>query len=330
MRLLILNRKIIFGLVSILAVVSLSIASGWRDVGIDRSDYVQMYNGVISSDDFAVKLFFAKDVLFLFIATASNFFSDEAKWTFLTICFLSVITKYLAIRQVASEYALGYMVFYAIFLSPGLEFAAIRGALSIGFIMLAITYYDRRLQFSFLSVLGIASHMSALPVALLAVRKFSCLFSKHKLSYVLLTLITFLSTDLLLNIFPRGVDYYDNRGTIYAYSEPLATLGIALLVLFRLNHVSRVKNTDPAIQYLILLRPIIYGLIAISFGISSVVVTGATRFLEISWCLILFAAIVLFRKSYVNLLGGILLLVFLSYVNILRLTWDAILNPSLS
>ena len=316
-------------LVSLLLVVALSIVSGWRDVGIDRLGYVEMYNGIVSNDDIAVKFFFAKDVLFLLIATASNYFNDEAKWTFLTICFISLITKYLAIRQIAIEYALGYILLYAIFLSPGLEFAAIRGAMSIGFIMLAIAYYGNPLQFSILSTLGIAAHITALPVILLAMRKFRYILHKHKLSYVLLALVTFLSTDLLLNLFPRGADYNNNRGTIYAYSEPIATWGIALLVLFRLNQVSRLKSVDPALQYLLILRPIIYALIAIAFGISSMLVTGATRFLEISWCLILFAAIVLFRKTYVNLLGGILLLVFLSYVNIRRLTWVALFNPSL-
>jgi hypothetical protein len=109
----------------------------------------------------------------------------------------------------------------------------------------------------------------------------------------------------------------------------MATLVIALLIFYRLDNISKLNVRNQSFQYLQVIRPLTYGLIAIAFGINSMVVTAATRYLEISWCLLLLASIVMFKKSYLNMLGGVLLMALLSYENISRMTWLAILNPNL-
>ena len=157
------RQKILLNLSLFLAVI-VAITAGWRDVGMDRGDYIQIYENVVSSEDIVAKFFFAKDALFLAAVTISNQFSDNAKWAFLTICLFSIITKYLFVRHVASEYAFGYILLYSIFISPGLEFAAMRGGLAIGFLMLALAYREKIIIYAFFSVLAIAAHSSMILV----------------------------------------------------------------------------------------------------------------------------------------------------------------------
>lgn len=323
------SRRRLFLLLALIGSLFLAYLSGWREVGIDRYNYLQMYRGVIINSEWTIKLWYAKDVMFLLIATVSNYFSEDAKWAFFIVCFLSVATKYLAVRRIARQYTLGFISAYAVFLSPGLEFAAMRGALAIGFLMLALSFRDKKLPCIVFSLLAFASHISSLLALVFVLEKVQKLLTKNKVLYLAIVVSISLLGSILLGLFPHGVNYENNRGTIFAYTEPFATLLIALLIFYRVDKVCIQHPDDSVYKFIAKLRPIVYGLIAIAFGISSVVVTAATRYLEISWCLMLLGSVVLFRKSYINLLGGLLLLSFLSYINILRLTWLAIIYPGL-
>ncbi len=323
------NRTRFYLVIAFFSAITIGIFSGWREVGIDRENYLNMYLGVISNEEWAIKLWSAKDVIFLLVAEASNYFSEDAKLAFLVICAFAVMLKYFAIRKLAPIYTFEFVILYAIFLSPGLEFAAMRGSLSIGFCMLALAFREQKMKFFALNVLTIASHISSLLLVMLTVRQINEFLTKNKWGYLLIALLISLSTGLLLNTFSHGSDYENNEGTVFAFFQPLATLVIAWLIFFRLDRVLKLNASEPIFHHLQFFRSIVYGLISIAFGITSVVVTAATRYLEISWCFMLFAAIVMFRKSYINMLGGLLLLAFLSYLNIIRLTWLAIVNPSL-
>jgi hypothetical protein len=323
------SRRRLFLLLALIGSIFLAYLSGWREVGIDRDNYYEMYRGVITSDEWMIKLWYAKDVMFLLIATVSSYFSDDAKLAFLIICFFSVFTKYLAIRRIAPRYTLGFILMYTVFLSPGLEFAAMRGAMAIGFLMLALSYRDKELPCILFSFLAMASHISSFLALIFVLGRVNKLLTKHKVGYLVITIGISLLGMTLLGLFPHGADYENNQGTVFAYSEPLATLFIALLIFYRTDKICIQHSTDSVYQFIASLRPVVYGLIAIAFGISAVVVTAATRYLEVSWCLMLFTSIVLFNKSCINLLGGLLLLAFLSYINIIRVTWLAILYPNL-
>lgn len=321
------SRRRLFLLLAFLGSVLLAYLSGWREVGIDRYNYLQMYSGVITNSEWAIKLWYAKDVMFLLIATGSNYFSEDAKWAFFIVCFFSVTTKYLAVKRVAPQYTLGFIVAYAVFLAPGLEFAAMRGALAIGFLMLALSFRDEKLPRLVFSLLAVASHISSLVALVFLFDKVQQLLIKNKILYVAIIFGTSLLGTILLGLFPRGANYDNNQGTIFAYTEPFATLIIAVLIFYRADKICILYPDDLVYRFIAKLRPAIFGLIAFAFGISSVVVTAATRYLEISWCLMLLCAVVLFRRSYINLLGGILFLAFLSYINVRRLTWLAIISP---
>lgn len=322
------SRKKFYLAIAFINALVLSIISGWREVGIDRNNYLEMYHGVISSDEWAIKFWYAKDIFFLAVASISNFFSEDAKLSFLVICIYSVLLKYVAIRKLASGYTLCFVFLYSLFLSPGLEFAAIRGGLAIGFVMLALAYRDQAIKLIVLSALAIASHLSVLLIVLLTMPKINALLSKHKWVYIAIFIIISASSQLFLELFPHGVDYEGNRGTAFAFFEPLATLFIAWLIFFRLDKKVKSHETDLLYINIAYIRQLVYGIIAIAFGFTSAVVTASTRYLEVSWCLLLFTAIVMFKKSYINMIGCILFFAFLSYVNIVRSTWLEIFNTT--
>jgi hypothetical protein len=315
-------------IIALSCAIALAIFSGWREVGIDRANYLDMYEGVISNEDWSIRLWYAKDILFLASAMFSNYIGDEPRIAFLIICSLSTFLKYYSIRKIAPQYTLPFILLYAVFLAPGLEFAAMRGALAIGFFMLAVAYSDQKIRFTLLSALTGMAHMTAALPIIFAIRPINIFLSKHKSSFIAICIGVSLSATALLNIFPHGIDYEGNHGTLLAYSEPLATLFITWLVFFGLDKVSALHPMDKTFKYLRVIRPIVYCLIAIAFGISGVVVTAATRYLEISWCFLLLVSIVMFKKSLINKLGGLILLFFLTYINMIRLTWLAIASPN--
>lgn len=329
MKAIIISFAKIYSVLALLIVFVLAFFSGWRDVGIDRDNYLLMYAGVVSSDDIAEKFFYAKDAAFLLLSSLASYFSEDAKLAFLLVCLTSFAAKYFAAKRIAPQYLLAFLVTYAIFLSPGLEFAAMRGGLAIGFFMLTIAYSERLLPFIVFSLLTVASHMTLLPAVLLAYRPVSKLLARHKVAYVFIAVVTLLGSASLIALFPHGADYEDNQGTLLAYALPMATLIISQLVFYRFERIASGQRLDPSFQFLIFSKSVIYGLIAIAFGISGTIVTASTRYLEVAWCLLLLSALILHRKSLPSFVGLLALIAFLSYLNIYRFTWLEIMVPTL-
>lgn len=328
MNLLIIRRIRLVSMIALFFVIAVAYWSGWRDKGIDRENYLLMFSGIVESEDIAIKFYFAKDVFFLLLVSFTSIFSDDPKIAFLILCFISLITKFFAINRLAPKYTFIFLVLYVVFLAPGLEFAAMRGALGIGFLMLAIAYNNRPAPRTLFLLLAVASHMTMILAIVLFHRPVREFLTKHQIVFFAIALITYLSGSLLLTIIPSGEIYIDNKGTWLAYLLPLATLLLSFMIFFNLEKISTGRADDPGYHFLYLIRPVIYGLIAIAFGISSTVVVASTRYLEVAWCLLLVSSVMLFKKSSLNLLGFLLLLALFSYLNVYRFTWLAILDPA--
>lgn len=325
----VINRTKLYSLLAVLGVIALAFFSGWRDVGIDRENYLMMYKGILSSEDMAVAFFYAKDVTFLLLSSLASYFTEDAKLAFLFVCLLSVAAKYFAVREIAPRYLLVFLVVYAIFLSPGLEFAAMRGGLAIGFIMLALAYRERLFPFIVFSLVAVASHMTLLPAVLLAYRPVNVLLARYRIGYVAIAVLTALIGAQLIVLLPQGINYAENQGTLLAYALPMTTLIISQLVFYRFERVASAQRADTVLQFITIAKPVIYGLIAIAFGISSMVVSASTRYLEVAWCLLLLPALILYRRSLPNFVGLLAFICLLSYLNIQRFTWLAIIHPNL-
>lgn len=329
MAFIVINRLKILSVVALISAIAIGFYSGWREVGIDREGYLLIHMLVSSSDSIVEKIFFSKDVMFLVAISLASIFSSDPKSTFLLVCLTSVIAKYFAVRRVAPQYLLGFAFIYFIFLSPGLEFAAMRGALSIGFFMLALTYSERLIPFSIFSLLSVASHIAILPAILFAYSPINFWLARHKFSYLAIIILISLFASNLIEIFPRGIDYENNRGNLLAYALPTATLVVSFLIFYcsELPVKNNLKNL--ILPFVEKTKPVIFGLISISFAICGAVVTASTRYLEIVWCLLIIPALVFCRRSWINFFGLIAFIIFLSYLNIVRFTWLAVVKPSL-
>ncbi len=78
-------------------------------MGIDRENYLMMYEGVISAVDWDAKIYFAKDVGFLLFSHLANYFSEDAKLAFLLVCLTSIAAKYFAVKRIAPRHLLPFL-----------------------------------------------------------------------------------------------------------------------------------------------------------------------------------------------------------------------------
>lgn len=323
------NKRVnVYSLLASVSVLVFAFFSGWRDADIDLENYREMHAGMLSLEDIAGKVFSAKDVVFLLVNDLASYLSEDARLVVLLVCLFSVAARYFAVKKITPQLLLLFLIAYAVILAPGLEFAAMRGGLAIGFLMLALAGNNRFFPFVLFSLLTIASHMALLPVVLLAYRPLSEWLARHKLGYVVIAVIALLTIASLIALFPHGIDYEDNQGPLLTYALPLVTLSAAIFVFHQSEIATGAQQRDSALQFVEISKPVIYGLIAIEFDISGLIVTAGTRYLNIARCLRLLSALILCGKYVASLIGFLMLFVFLSYLNVFRLTWTEIVAPS--
>jgi hypothetical protein len=307
-------------LLFILILVSIwsGLGSGW----IDRENYNEMFFNFSLSNSFLENFIYAKDaVLYILFLLAKNFY-NEPMVVFTTIIFIGLLAKYYAVAIILPNHIYSFFLIYLIFLSPALEFAAIRAGMAIGFLMLAVAYQNKQLKFLLLSMLAIASHMTIVIPIILAFRPINRIYQKNLIivsSFIIITIIGI--GEFWLDLFPQGMGYVDNSGSLMALALPTVTLIITILIYKDFDRLLFSNNNILVYEYLNSIKPIIYGLIATSVGVLPLSVIATTRFLEVSWVLLLLPMLVLFLKSYINLLGAILLLLYLTWLNMTRATW---------
>ena len=137
----------------------------------------------------------------------------------------------------------------------------------------------------------------------------------------------FLNT-VLLNFYPQGENYLDNQnGTIKAQILPFAVLLSALLIFFKFERAYADNPDDVAMRFVYDSKVVIFALIFFSIGITPYIVVAATRYLEVVYLLLLIAGSVMVRKSLVNLLGYLLLVFILIYLNVLKDLWINMVSP---
>lgn len=308
-------------------IIFLSFFAGWRLIGIDRENYISMYNGVINSETFALKIYFAKDFFYLLFTQLINIFSDDPRYVFFTIIFLSFILKFQLLQTIKLNNLFLSFLLYIIFLSSVLEFIAFRSALSLSFLLFAILNRNRSRVYLFL-FLSILSHTSSILPAFCISPIFSNLVNKSKLNYLLLLIFPiFFSSDILI-FFPQGESYVLNQeGTSRAIILPLVTLLSAFLIFYKFNKHLINNHNDNSLNFIHNSKFVIFSLIYFSIGITPFVVTAATRYLEFVYLLLLIAGITMYKKSYVNFLGFLLLLIILFYLNIVKELWINIFYP---
>jgi hypothetical protein len=303
----------------------LSYFAGWRLTGIDRENYIDMYFGVVNSDILSAKLFSSKDIFFLISSEVVNLFTDDSRYLFTLLILLSFSIKIFVFRKLSQRFYILIFLIYLIFLSSVLEFIAFRSALSMSFLLLAILRPNKKYLFLILSVL---SHISSILPALLLIPSFIRLANKYKIVYLIFFLIPIFIDSNVLSFLPQGESYVNNQqGSLKAFILPCLTLIISLLIL---NNFKIVYTNNPNSKIMIFInnsRSLIYSLIFFSIGITPFIVTAATRYLELVYLLLIIAGVAMCKKSYINLIGFLLLILVLVYLNIVKNLWVNMFYP---
>lgn len=303
----------------------LAACAGLYTQGFDHEEYLISIEATrqLSDEGIALRLVSAKDPIFLFIIDFAGTLTDNVQLVFLIVAALSVSAKVLASAALPRRRTL-FLSLYAIFLAPGLEFAAIRAGLAIGLIMLGYMAAKRvRWRVLWIS-LGLASHMSVLFVV--AGRIWSRWWRAMLVALLILvpavipTLVAFVQDDA------RYFQYLDDRGTPLAFMLPGATL--LLLMLLSRSVRGRLQGQQVVLSKSSLSAS--YFVVVTALILTLPVVTAATRVMELSWVLILLQLLArdqlmrgpvkVFQAASWSMMIGLL-----SLSNLLRGTWAVLL-----
>jgi|GEM_PF-3322914 len=347
----IVRKLTIFSLLSFMLAMLVVLLAGWRVGGIDRANYVLMHRMVSLSDSFVEKFYYIHDLFFLGLSEAVTANNLRVEFLFVTVVFLSLVTKYWAINKLSKIHVLPFFLIYIFFLSPGLDFAAIREAMAIGFFFVALAYYNNKALFTVFCLLSILSHVTMVIVVFLGIGRINSLLKKYGIIvYFVIFISIYIASSFILSVFPHGEGYKGNYGTMMAYLLPLSTLFVAKLIYYKFDSLYKKtisfhcfystvgcffnmnwkKNwqvnvyNECVMLFLSRIKYVIYGLIAVSFGFTHLIVTASTRYLEVAWCLLILPAVMLCLKRPVNFIGFAVFVALLAYMNISRLTWAAI------
>lgn len=296
--------------------------SGLRRGGFDYDSYVVIIASVQSEVDGAW-LYRAKDPLLAVIAHAVGILKGEDFWVFLTMSVLAVCTKIVGTSWMPTKKTL-LLGLYAIFIAPGLEFAAARAAMSIGFLALAIKPNWSKSRRLGCFVLSVSSHLQAAVGGLFLLFSVFTRVSRRSVFWFVLsvTSLTYILASaffsLLSQEMERFTEYSQNHGNPVALLLPMGTLAILLMsvdpdTLVRANDTTRST-------YIVAL-----GFTCLGLGCALPLVTASTRFLEVAWFFILYLIVLLIaeRGTFWRWLVLCGFLVVLSIVNIKRFTWIA-------
>lgn len=299
--------------------------SGFREGGFDYEEYLVMIRLGLESHNTSLldAALFAKDPLFGVFTYIFSFFSSDAAFILSVMIFFAVLTKMFFAFSMPGRSSL-FLGVYAIFLAPGLEFAAVRTALGLGLFLLAIQFWStRKYKIIFLVLAGL-SHVSVW--VSVAAAYFQRKVAK-KINFPVLLgviIVSFLAAESVQLWAPiRSEDYLGNLGTSNAVIVSLFCLFLLMISFSKRALVSSQANYNFSN---VALYNISVVLTAIAVGAASPQVTLSARILEISWCiaLVLFFRVWWFKRKFPQFWIGLLVfLVFLCVVNISRETWAA-------
>jgi len=251
----------------------------YRATGFDYTEYLNILYYTANIDpsfDFFQKLVIAaRDPFIGFLAYGFSLINDNEVFMFKSLIFVAVFIKLLFSFYFKYKSSL-FLGLYALLLAPGLEFAAIRTSIGLGFIAFVFIYYNNIiLRYLYIS-LGIASHASLLSLGMIFF--FEKLIKKSLLiNYIIISVSTYFSINIILYLLPDRVsNYIDSASTLGNYIFPFLIL-ILLIIMYR---IKKTIFTKYVYQIALFLH-------AIVIGITPINATITTRMLEIDFFIIL-------------------------------------------
>lgn len=261
---------------------TLAACAGLSTQGFDYQEYVTIIENTrqMAGQPLALQLVAAKDPIFLLIIRLAGAITDDLQLVFIIVAILAVGTKVLATAALPGRRTM-YLSLYAVFIAPGLEFAAIRAALALGLVMVAYLVARRVAWRAWWVALGLASHLSVL---FIVAGRLWPRWRRQMLAGLLVAgplglpwVMSFAADDA------RYFQYLSNTGTPLALVLPVSTL-VTLMLLAR-----SARGHLPA-QHVVFSED---GLAATRFVVVTSVllalpiVTASTRVMELAWVFML-------------------------------------------
>lgn len=313
----------------------LIVNSGFRVYGLDYMEYVSIIELISKEqvDDIESLMTVAKDPFFSAVVLASAIFSDDHTIALLVISVISVSTKcFLALTL--PRYSSLFLGIYSIFLAPGLEFAAIRSGMAIGFLGLMLAASLSLRQRFFIAILATLSHISALVAIglapLLKIRRWDIFLLLLGIvgggTYIALTYVDVISSLDSITKVNRSEEYLYDRGSLYNFFFPVASSIVFLMaLLWRWAPNGKLEITAVPSSLVIALL-----LCATTFGAALPVSTYVIRILEFAWYFYLYGMVSLFAQNRPDVFrsGIVFWMVLVAYANIYRETWE-LMHPAL-
>jgi hypothetical protein len=259
--------------------ISLLLLAGFRTGGFDYQNYLNIINTVrsLEGDDFLIRSKAAKDPALLLIIEIVSKLTLDPQFIFLTVAALSVLPKILA-SSLFPKNRTFFLSLYAVFLAPGLEFAAMRTGLGLGLFMAGISSISR-IQRKFLFGAAVASHAS------LAISVFGLFLGKSRY-FTFVAFLGALISIITINALTSNIDrlslFSGNNGTLFSIIFPALSLVAALCLI-----VISKKNAAIGDEGLLTLSKICLFNIVLSIVLSIPMVTVSFRIIEIAWVLLL-------------------------------------------
>jgi hypothetical protein len=299
--------------------ILLALLAGFRAGGFDYEQYLIIIEHVRSlhGSDFVIRSVAAKDPAFLLIIEIVSKLTLDPQFVFLAVAVLSVLPKIL-VSAFFPRNRTFFLSLYAVFLAPGLEFAAIRAGMGTGFLMLGLVATSQA-QKVLLFGAAIVSHASLIVSVTAHIIGRNRLLTVVAIFFVPLVPVTL---EIFSSRFTRLEQFTDNQGTLFALALPLlsffSTLSFALI-----SHRQRAINDE---NFLILRRACLLS-VSLSVVLAIPMVTVSFRLLEISWILLLMLLLgarltLLSRTQIIFVCGSWFLWIFCVVAsNVLRSTW---------
>jgi len=304
-----------------------------REGGLDYEEYVYIIETVRSlhNEDVLLRIVAAKDPLFWVLIEMCGALSESPDLVMATVGALSIAGKIYATREFP-EYRTLFMAIYAVFLAPGLEFAAIRAGLALSLLLIGLVLVGRARVLWFL--LAIAAHVST-GIAVLGQLLRSRVRAVAAVLFLgALTLTPYFSIHLSQDVFEFARDddrlgtYFDNQGTVRALIAPVITLAILFLI-----DRSRRLTVQPDHRSEVDLAPAaMCTLVALLAALPAV--TVSFRILEIGWALMLFNLVAITARraegagELVPASAWFCLLLLIGASNVIRSTWSVMFGPA--
>jgi hypothetical protein len=311
---------------AILLGLAISFICGTRDGGFDYKQYQDMIYIIRTSLSVGESWFEmaqdAKDPIIAIVVTMADFFSEDDNLFFIFMAILGFLPKVLLALALPKNKTI-FLASYIVLLSPGLEFAAIRSAVGIGFLGLAVitayAFWFRVVLF----LLAVASHISMVAGGVLLFKRFWRISSSNYWYAPVASIIIML---LIIKFMPDSMqDRAVSPGTIFAPLFPFISL-CGLFVFTRQRFIF-FSITECNMFRAGIAAAIFFSALAMAMAIP--IAVTSTRLLEVSLYFSLFAIILAVSRNKLNIvswLSVVLLFSVIGYLNITRHTWLVVLK----